>query len=69
VITTLSNATNKGVYTLVGSGGSNPASVTATDDFVLSGAVEWTGDAGATLTVRAYAQAGGEFLFIEESRT
>ncbi|WP_336092532.1 hypothetical protein [Leeuwenhoekiella sp. CH_XMU1409-2] len=69
VITTLSNAVNQGVYTLLGSGGENPASITAANDFILAGAVEWTGDAGATLTVRAYAQDGGNFLFIEESRS
>lgn len=69
VITSLDNANPNGVYTLVGSGGENPASITAANDFILSGAVEWQGLAGSTITFRAYPQADGNYLFVEVSRT
>ena len=69
VITSLTNANDKSVYTLIGSGGDNPASVAASNDFILAGAVAWQGLEGNKLTVRAYQQGAGDFIFIEESRS
>ena len=69
ILTDITNATNNGVYTLIGSGGINPAQILADNTkFLLAGAVDWQGLAGARLTVRAYEQATGTFVFVEESR-
>lgn len=67
-ITTLSNAVDGGVYTLVGSGGSNPATVTDSADFILANGTTWTGISGAQLTVRAFKTGASSFVFIELSR-
>lgn len=70
VITDITNAVTGGVYTLIGSGGSNPATIEATNaNFLLAGAVDWQGLSGATLTVRAYDAGGGDHIFVEEGRT
>lgn len=67
-ITSLDDAVNGGLYTLVGMGGSNPSTVTASADFILANGTTFTATSGATLTVRAMAVSGG-FKFIEQSRT
>lgn len=67
-ITSLDDAANGKLYTLVGMGGSTPSTVTASADFILANGTTWTATAGATLTVRAMAVAGG-FKFIEQSRS
>ena len=67
-ITTLDDAANNSLYTLVGMGGANPSTVTASADFILANGTTWTATAGATLTVRAMAVSGG-FKFIELSRS
>lgn len=67
-ITELDDASNGQLYTLVGMGGSNPSTVTASGDFILANGTTWTATSGATLTVRAMAVSGG-FKFIEVSRT
>lgn len=70
VITDLTNATTGESYTLLGSGGSNPATIEASNaNFVLAGAVDWQGLAGKSLTVKAYDAGGGDHVFIEVSRT
>ena len=69
VITSLANANPNGTYTLIGSGGVNPANISAANDFILSGAVEWQALAGSTITFKAYPQAGGAYLFVEENRS
>ena len=70
VITDITNATIGGVYTLIGSGGTNPADIEASNaNFLLAGAVDWTGTSGATLTVEAFEVAGGDHVFVEKSRT
>lgn len=70
VITDITNAAAGGVYTLIGSGGSNPATIEATNtNFLLAGAVDWSGLSGATLTVEAFAIDGGDFVFVEKSRS
>lgn len=70
VITDIINAVNNGVYTLLGSGGTNPATIEASNsNFLLAGGVDWQGLSGATLTVRAYDAGGGDHVFVEESRS
>jgi hypothetical protein len=68
VITTLDDASNGKLYTLVGMGGANPSTVNTAGDFILANGTTWTATAGATLTVRAMAVSGG-FKFIEQSRS
>lgn len=70
IITDLTNASNNGTYTLIGSGGTNPATIEATNtSFVLVGGVDWQGLSGATITFNAIDAGGGDHTFIEVSRT
>jgi|GEM_PF-138800 len=68
-ITTLENAVHGGTYTLLGSGGTNPATITAAGDFILAGATDWQGLAGSRITLKAYDQGAGSFVFFEHSRS
>ncbi len=69
-ITTLTNAVNGLPYTLIGSGGVNPATITAAGgDFILANGTTWTGDAGSSLTVKAFKDGAATFKFIEISRS
>lgn len=70
VITALTNASHGTVYTILGSGGANPATIESSNaNFLLAGAVDWQGLAGTTLTLRAFAQDGGNFTFVEVNRS
>ena len=70
IITDLTNASNNGKYTLIGSGGSNPATIEATNaNFVLVGGVDWQGLSGSTITFNAIDAGGGDHVFIETNRT
>ncbi|WP_422105573.1 hypothetical protein [Winogradskyella sp.] len=70
VITDLTNATNNGKYTLIGSGGTNPATIQSTNaNFILVGGVDWQGLSGATITFNAIDAGSGDHVFIETSRT
>ncbi|MFI1771002.1 hypothetical protein [Thalassobellus citreus] len=70
IITDIINATTGGMYTLIGSGGTNPATIEASNaNFLLAGAVDWDALSGATLTVEAVEVAGGDHVFVERSRT
>ncbi|MFC0605901.1 hypothetical protein [Winogradskyella pulchriflava] len=68
-ITDLTNATNNGKYTILGSGGSNPATISTGGNFVLVGGVDWTGTSGATITFNAIDAGSSDHVFIEISRT
>ena len=69
-ITNLINASHGGTYTLIGSGGTNPATIAASSaNFILAGATDWQGLAGARITLKAYEQAPGSFVFFEHSRS
>ena len=68
-ITTCTNAVHLGIYTLLGSGGSNPATITSAGDFILKDGATWTGNASATLTFRAYKSGAASWSFIEIART
>ena len=68
-ITGLANAVHGGTYTLIGSGGTNPATITSGGNFILAGAADWQGLAGARITLKAYEQEPGTFVFFEHSRS
>ena len=68
-ITDLSNATHGETYTLIGSGGTNPATIASGGKFILAGAADWQGLAGARITFQAYEQDAGNFVFFEKSRS
>lgn len=68
-ITTCTNATNGMVFTLLGSGGDNPATITKANDFILAGGTTWTGIAGATITFKAFKSDASAWKFIEVSRS
>ena len=69
-ITGLANAEHAGVYTLIGSGGDNPAILEAVNaKLFLAQATDWQGLAGSRITLKAYEQAEGEFVFFEQSRS
>jgi len=65
----LLNPSHGGTYTLIGSGGTNPATLASGGNFILAGATDWQGVAGARITLKAYAQGEGEFVFFEQSRS
>lgn len=67
-ISDLTNAVHGGTYTLIGSGGTNPATIAAGGNFILAGATDWQGVAGARITLKAYSQ-GETFVFFEQSRS
>lgn len=67
-ITTCINATDQLVFTLLGSGGANPASITDANDFILSGGTSWSGLAGSSITFRAFKSGASSWKFIELSR-
>ena len=66
-ITDLTNASHGGVYTLLGSGGSNPATVADGGNFLLLDGADWQGIAGSRLTLKAFDN-GASIKFIELSR-
>jgi hypothetical protein len=69
VITTATNAVDGMIFTLLGSGGSNPASITDANDFVLSSGVSWSGIAGAKITFKAFKDGAASWKFFEQSRS
>ena len=68
-ITTCSNAVDGMVFTLLGSGGSNPASITDANDFILSNGTSWSGIANARITFKAFKDGAASWKFIELSRS
>jgi hypothetical protein len=68
VITTLEDAVDGGVYTLLGSGGSNPSEITG-GDFLLKNGTSWDAFAGSQITFRAFKDGASSFKFIELSRS
>ena len=69
VITTCTNAVDGMVFTLLGSGGSNPSSITDANDFVLSNGTSWSALANSTITFKAFKDGAASWVFIEQSRT
>jgi len=62
-------ATDGMIFTLLGSGGNNPATIVQDGgDFVLKDGLMWTGIAGSRITFKAYKTGDTSFCFIEMSR-
>jgi len=69
-LTDLTNASHGGVYTLIGSGGANPASLAASEAaFNLKDGVAWQGLAGSRITFKAYKNGASSYVFNELSRS
>jgi hypothetical protein len=68
VITTCTNATDGLVFTLIGSGGTNPASISG-GDFVLKNGTAWSGLVNATITFKAFKDGAATWKFFELSRS
>lgn len=69
VINAVANAVDKVVFTLLGSGGDNPASIAAGGIFTLQAGAAWSGVAGATITFKVFKDGAATFACIEQSRT
>jgi len=68
VLTTCTNAVDGMVFTLLGSGGTNPASITSANDFVLSNGTTWNALANAKITFKAFKSGSSAWKFFELSR-
>lgn len=68
VITTCTNAVDGMTFTLLGSGGTNPATVPKANDFVLASGVTWTGLANSKITFKAFKSDAAAWKFFELSR-
>lgn len=67
-LTTCANAVDGLVFTLVGSGGTYPSSITAVNDFVLSNGTSWSAISGAEITFKAFKSGASAWKFFELSR-
>lgn len=67
-ITTATNAVDGMVFTLLGSGGDYPSTITAGNDFILSEGTQWSALAGSQITFRAKKTGPASWVFIEQSR-
>lgn len=67
-ITSLDNAEDGKVYTLLGSGGDNPSVIEDGEDFLLASGTAWTALAGAEITFKAFKDGAASFKFYELSR-
>lgn len=68
-LTTCINAIHGMLFTLLGSGGANPASITDANDFVLKDGTSWSALAGSSITFKAFKDGAGTWKFFEQSRT
>ncbi|NQY31160.1 MAG: hypothetical protein HRT69_17050, partial [Flavobacteriaceae bacterium] len=69
-LTDITNASHGGVYTLIGSGGTNPATIAASAAvFNLKDGVDWQGLAGSRITFKAYKNGASSYIFNELSRS
>jgi len=68
VITACNAATDGLVFTLIGSGGSNPAVIASGNAFILRNGAAWSAIAGAEITFTAIKDGAASFKFIELSR-
>ena len=67
-LTTLDNAVDGKVYTLLGSGGTYPSTIGTANDFVLKNGTAWTAISGARITFRAFKSGASTWKFFEQSR-
>ena len=69
-IRTISNAEDGMVFTLLGSGGVNPSTISDDGtDFILHEGAGWTALASARITFRVFKSGAAEYVAIEQSRT
>jgi len=68
VITTCTNAVVGGKYTLIGSGGTYPSTITKANDFLLANGTTWTALAGSEITFQAFKSDTAAWKFLELSR-
>ena len=68
-ITTCTNVVDGMVFTLLGSGGSHPSTITDANDFILKNGTSWSALANSTITFKAYKDGAATWKFIEQSRT
>lgn len=66
-ITTCTNAVDGMTFTLVGSGGTYPSTITG-NDFVLASGTAWSAIAGAEITFKAFKSGASAWKFFELSR-
>ncbi|MFZ4463087.1 MAG: hypothetical protein ACOYN5_04530 [Bacteroidales bacterium] len=67
VITTATNAVDGLVFTLLGSGGTHPA--TLSTDFILKNGTSWSGISNASITFKAFKSGPTAWKFFEQSRS
>lgn len=67
-ITTATNVTDGMVFTLIGSGGTNPSTIPSGNDFQLASGTTWTALAGSEITFKAFKNGASSFVFVEQSR-
>jgi len=68
-LTTCTNAVDGMLFTLLGSGGSFPASITDANDFVLKNGTSWSAIASASITFKAFKDGAASWKFFEQSRS
>lgn len=68
-ITALDDAVHNGVYTLLGSGGSNPSTIATGGNFLLKDGTAWTAISGSQITFRAFKDGASSYKFVELSRS
>ena len=68
-ITTLDDAMHNGIYTLIGSGGSNAATIPTGNDFILKDGTTYTAIAGSEITFKAIKSGASAYTFVELSRS
>lgn len=68
-ITDLTNAVHRGVYTLLGSGGTYPSEVDVDATFILKDGTNWTATSGSSITLKAFKAGASDIVFFEISRS
>lgn len=68
-ITTATNAVDGMIFTLVGSGGTNPSTISDANDFVLKNGATWTALSGSQITFKAFKDGAASWKFFELSRS
>lgn len=68
-ITTATNAVHGMIFTLLGSGGDNPSTISDANDFVLKNGNTWTALSGSQITFKAYKDGAASWKFFELSRS
>jgi hypothetical protein len=69
IIVGATNAVDGLVFTLLGSGGANPASISTGGVFILKNGTSWSGIAGATITFKAFKSGVATWSYFELSRS